>query len=291
MRGISKPLNPNEPDVSDVIISHWHRDHLGGLPTVLALLRRLWDERNSPLPFKPPRLHKYPLPSDGQITAHGTHNMIPSIFESLSPDLYPRSPEGTPFHDLYDSQILSGSLRVLYTPGHTADSICLYIPDDCALYTADTVLGQGTAVFEDLAAYITSLRKMLEFGQLKVEAGKAGVSENQYTLLYPGHGPVVSEGPELISTYIKHRLEREDQIVTALKSPPPADVDNALLSTSASPLWTTWTLVTSIYASYPESLWLAAAHGVDLHLKKLEGEGRVKEVRGEGKDAAWAFVG
>jgi len=229
------------------------------------------------LPFKPPRLHKFPISAE----ALPDRNTLPSILESLPPGSYTPSPQGTPFHDLTDSQLATpANLRVLHTPGHTADSICLYIPQDRALYTADTVLGQGTAVFEDLALYMASLRKILDFGR-SAEGGEG----YEYSVLYPGHGPVVSDGPALISTYIKHRLERENQIVEVLKKDPPS-----IASTDSPASWTTWTLVSNIYAAYPESLWLPAAHGVDLHLKKLEGEGRVRKLGGEGKETSWALA-
>jgi glyoxylase-like metal-dependent hydrolase (beta-lactamase superfamily II) len=149
----------------------------------------------------------------------------------------------------------------------------LYIPEDQALYTADTVLGQGTAVFEDLAAYMASLQKMLDFGNPTFSEGP-----RRYTLLYPGHGPVISDGQAVIRTYIEHRLERENQIIQVLQSSPPQD----------GPVrWTTWTIVSKIYAAYPESLWLPAAHIVELHLRKLEKEGRVKRLGGEGTDEEW----
>jgi len=285
LRETAKPCNPTEPDISDIIISHWHHDHVGGLPSVLALLRRLWEERNSSLPFTPPRLHKFPLPSQTP------DSKLPSILDSLPSDSFTRSAEGTHFHDLHDSQTFpltspeiegtKGSIHVLHTPGHTSDSICLYIPEDQALYTADTVLGQGTAVFDELAAYIASLRKMLDFGS-NTSSGQG----MPYRLLYPGHGPVVSDGPALIGTYIKHRMEREDQIIQVLKS---STLLEGQSTPEPQPPWTTWTIVSKIYSGYPQSLWLPAAHSVDLHLRKLEQEGRVKRLDGDGVNVQWVL--
>ena len=244
---------------------------MGGLPSVLSLLEKLWVESNPSALFKPPRLHKFPLPS-GLMADHD------SLIYSLPQNSYTPSPKGTIFHDLHDSQIFTASdplkttFQVLYIPGHTYDSIALYIPFEQALYTGDTVLGQGSTVFEDLSAYMASLRKMLDFGR-----------SSPYTQLYPGHGPVVTSGSELIETYIKHRVEREEQIMQVLQTKPTSSDSEELI-------WTTWTIVGKIYAQYPENLWLPAVRSVDLHLKKLESEGKVRKAGGEGKDTGWVLT-
>lgn len=269
MRETAPVSDPAQPHISDIVISHWHHDHVGGLKGVLSILCRLWDERKNDVPFTPPRLHKFPLPSNVAISG----NQVPSILQSLAPGSFTPNSSSESLHDIRESQVI-GPLTFFHSPGHTLDSLCAYLPEDQALFTADTVLGQGTAVFEDLAAYLSSLQKLLDFRP-----------NYPYSVVYPGHGPVVSDGPGLIETYIQHRLEREAQIVATLKLTPPHSPD----SDNSSEYWTTWTLVSIIYKSYPESLWLPAANSVTLHLKKLEGDGVVKRIGGSDIHTGWVL--
>lgn len=295
--------NPAQPDVSDIILSHWHHDHVGGLPTVLSLLKQLWETRNPGQIYTPPRLHKYPF-KDAVGDHNSERNQLPKVLEKVTPDLFTPPPSGGYLHDLVDGQTFQDPvndatlLRVLHTPGHTVDSICLYIPQDRALYTADTVLGHGTAVFEDLAAYLASLNKMLHFGStspspnIQVEGTEKTDIDLEYVSLYPAHGAVVTNGRETISTYIKHRLEREAQILDVLRIPIPAEFLSDANETPSEDgnLWTTWSIVRVLYKAYPENLWLPAARGVDLHLRKLEGDGFVKPIGGDGVKTKWRLL-
>jgi len=181
------------------------------------------------------------------------------------------------FHDLADGQTLIPSvlppgsdtraweLQVLQCPGHTVDSISLVFPADRSLFTGDSVLGQGTAFFEDLGDYLASLQKMLDVS-------------DRYETINPGHGPVVADGPKTIRMYIDHRLEREAQIVALLRTTPPNGA------------WTTWTITLKVYKDLTEDVLEAVAKGIQLHLKKLEKEGRVKSLGGESKDERWVLV-
>lgn len=105
-------------------------------------------------------------------------------------------------------------LRVVTTPGHTADSCSLLLRGDdgvVRVLTGDTVLGRGTTVIAepdgDLGAYLGSLDRLS--GLVDAE----GVSE-----LLPGHGPRVHDPAERLAGYRRHREERLDQVRAALRS-------------------------------------------------------------------------
>lgn len=127
------------------------------------------------------------------------------------------------------------------------------------MFTADNVLGQGTAVFEDLATYMKSLESMEK--QFK---GRA----------YPGHGPVIDDGPAKISEYIKHRKQREQQVLDVLGNAKEGG-------------WSSMDIVKVIYKDYPQNLWEPAERGTIQILEKLKGEGKAVE-DGQGK---WTLSG
>jgi glyoxylase-like metal-dependent hydrolase (beta-lactamase superfamily II) len=102
-------------------------------------------------------------------------------------------------------------------------------------------------VFEDLAAYMKSLDSMSK--QFK---GRA----------YPGHGPVIEDGPAKILEYITHRKQREKQVLDVLAQPK----DDG---------WTSMEIVKVIYKDYPENLWAPAERGIVQILEKLRKESKV----------------
>jgi glyoxylase-like metal-dependent hydrolase (beta-lactamase superfamily II) len=96
-------------------------------------------------------------------------------------------------------------IRVVHTPGHSADSLCFAVHD--VLLTGDTVLGRGTTAIiwpeGRLDDYLRSLRRIAdEF---------AGVSQ-----LLPGHGPSLDDPAGVIGGYLEHREERLNEVRTAI---------------------------------------------------------------------------
>ena len=140
------------------------------------------------------------------------------------------------------------NLTAIFTPGHEEAHVCYYMARDRAMFTGDTVLGGSSSTVQDLSDYMNSLEKLSRY---RVE------------VICPGHGPVVPppRGARLISWYIRHRTEREEQVLSALQKGISA-VDD---------------MVRDVYPrNLDRRLRRAAARNVMAHLDKLVKEGRVE---------------
>lgn len=109
---------------------------------------------------------------------------------------------------LVDGELIEAAgarIRVLTTPGHTADSLCLHLPDDGSVLTGDTILGRGTTVIVggdgSLADYLRSLEALHGLGDLTV---------------LPGHGPQLPSIADACDQLIAHRQQRLDEVRLAL---------------------------------------------------------------------------
>jgi glyoxylase-like metal-dependent hydrolase (beta-lactamase superfamily II) len=143
-----------------------------------------------------------------------------------------------------DITVAGVELRVLPTPGHTADSTCLVLGGDAVL-TGDTILGMGTTVVAhpdgNLADYLESLARIRDLGDVQV---------------LPGHGPELGSARAVAEQYLTHRAQRLDQIRAAL----------AVLGAGATPRQ----IVEHVYADVDPSVWDAAELSVRAQLEYLQ---------------------
>lgn len=148
-------------------------------------------------------------------------------------------------------------LRVLTTPGHTADSISLLLPGDGALLTGDMVLGRGTTVVAhpdgQLAPYFDSISRM-----------RALAAAGEVTELWPAHGPVLGDALGVLDFYLAHRRERLEQVSAALRELG-VPVSPELAEDPHLPR----RVVEVVYADVDESLWGAAELSVRAQLAYL----------------------
>jgi glyoxylase-like metal-dependent hydrolase (beta-lactamase superfamily II) len=143
-------------------------------------------------------------------------------------------------------------LRVVPTPGHTADSLTIHLPADQAVLTGDTVLGRGTTVVAHpegrLGDYLDSLRRLQTLT----------MSSSVDTVL-PGHGPVLTDARGAVEFYLAHRAHRLAQVETAVEEgyTAPAEV------------------VAQVYADVDRALWPAAELSVRAQLEYLREHGLI----------------
>lgn len=163
---------------------------------------------------------------------------VPAIGPAAGPDFSPDRSIADGEREVFGSIVM----ECVATPGHTPDSVSYRVGD--ALFAGDHIMGGSTVVVEDMSEYMKSLQKLQGIG---------------LRAIYPGHGPVIDAPETVLSEYIAHRQEREDQIVDALRRG----------------VGSLGELVTDVYADVDPALHRAAAVSVTAHLGKLRIEGRV----------------
>jgi glyoxylase-like metal-dependent hydrolase (beta-lactamase superfamily II) len=135
---------------SRAVLTHRHRDHLGGVPHVRERFRGL---------------------RVGKMVHRDT-------------DL----PEG--IEDLRDGQVVEGDgvrLVAIHTPGHASDHLCWYLEEERAVFTGDVVLAGSTTVIPsedgDLLDYMNSLRRLQDLGVRRIYPAHGPVVEDGPALI------------------------------------------------------------------------------------------------------------
>ena len=236
---LKKTLKDEDASIDRIILTHWHPDHVGGVKDALNLP----DCKDAKVYKNQPNANQEAF-ADGEVI----------VYEAPSDQL-----------DIEDGQVFETegvTLTAFHSPGHTVDHMAFVLKEEDAMFTGDNVLGHGTAVFEDLAAYMDSLNRMKDqFG------GRA----------YPAHGEVIQDGVAKIKEYIAHRKEREDQVLAVLKREPPEGDGEG---------WSSMSIVKIIYKDYPEHLHKPAEGSVIQVLQKMEQDGRVRK----NSDETWSLI-
>lgn len=226
-------LSEENATIEHLVVTHWHHDHIGGVESVRNLVKRLSPTGKQLTVWKLPRSLNDTNRSDDEKTV-----------------------QWQPLRNNQMVEVEGARLQIKYTPGHTSDHACLLLQDENILFSGDCILGEGTSVFEDLHDYMVSLNEILEL---------------RPKTIYPGHGPVLEDPIPRIQYYIKHRQQREEDILRMLQE---QGNDKSM---------TEMDIVRLIYKETPEKLLLVAAFTVGHHLRKLQKEGKVLQE----EDGGW----
>jgi glyoxylase-like metal-dependent hydrolase (beta-lactamase superfamily II) len=102
-------------------------------------------------------------------------------------------------------------VRLIHSPGHTLDSVMVYVEDDRVLFAADTVMPVPSIVDGDVDAFRASLHKVLE---LPIEN------------MVQGHGEVILRGEvhDIVRTSLSYLDAIEKKVAAAVKNAKGRDV-------------------------------------------------------------------
>lgn len=140
------------------------------------------------------------------------------------------------------------SLKVLHTPGHAANHVCLVLLEDGLLFSGDHILNGSTTVVDppdgDMSAYLDSL-----------DALAAACTEHGIEFILPAHGHVLGFAPLAIAHLKAHRLQREARIIEAMRKRPTGTLED-------------W--VELAYADVPPRMWPVAKRSLLAHVQRIE---------------------
>ncbi|WP_114973431.1 MBL fold metallo-hydrolase [Rhodoferax ferrireducens] len=140
------------------------------------------------------------------------------------------------------------TLRVVHTPGHAANHLCLILEEDGLLFSGDHILSGSTTIIDppdgDMSAYLDSLDRLaLTCEQDRIE------------FILPAHGHVIGDAAQAIAQLKAYRLRREAKVLATMRAIPRGGPDNWL------PL---------AYDNTPAALWPLARRSLAAHVQRIE---------------------
>ena len=202
--------------------------------------------------------HSHPDHSPGAAPLQALCTHKPPILGLASKPTARANSRFTPERELADGEklVLQGigvdgeithTLRVVHTPGHAANHLCLVLEEDGLLFSGDHVLNGSTTVIDPpdghMGDYLDSLDKL-------AAACEAGGIE----FILPAHGHVLGFAHQAITHLKAHRLKREAKIAAAMQALPQGSLQE-------------W--VEKAYDDVPPRLWPVAARSLQAHVDHI----------------------
>jgi glyoxylase-like metal-dependent hydrolase (beta-lactamase superfamily II)/8-oxo-dGTP pyrophosphatase MutT (NUDIX family) len=230
-------------DIRAIVCSHSHPDHSPGAARLQSLCIDAGRDR-------PPILG---LPSAP--TSRENSRFAPDRALADGERLVLQGTDGT-----------THTLRMLHTPGHAANHLCLLLEEDGLLFSGDHILNGSTTVIDppdgNMGDYLDSLDR------LDLACERHGVD-----FILPAHGYVLGDlkratynpsapengGARAAIAHLKaHRLAREAKVARAMQAAPGGSMDD-------------W--VKLAYDDVPERLWPVAKRSMQAHVERIQSLG------------------
>ena len=162
------------------------------------------------------------------------------------------------WRDVNDRDVIAAGrepLMALHTPGHSPDHLAFWHQPSGTIFSGDLVVLGGSVMIHwsrggNLSQYLNSLERLRALEPHR---------------LLPAHGPLIDDPRAVLTGYLDHRREREQQVLASL----------------GAGHRTVQTIADSIYDGLSPSLMTAAQENVRAHLEKLRSEGAAAEDGGE----------
>jgi recombination protein RecT len=146
---------------------------------------------------------------------------------------------------------LRHTLKVIHTPGHAANHLCLVLLEDGLLFSGDHVLNGSTTVVDppdgDMTAYLNSLDALTGACRLY-----------RIGFICPAHGYVLGSAEQAIAKLKAHRLQREAKVIAAMQARPLGAMED-------------W--VELAYDDVPPRMWPVAKRSLLAHVQRIEALG------------------
>ena len=186
-----------------------------------------------------------------QSLCKGQAGGVPPILGLSSASTANAQSQFKPDRELAHGEILKvgeHSLKVLHTPGHAANHLCLALLEDGLLFSGDHVLNGSTTVVNppdgNMNDYLDSLDLLAD-----------ECKSHQLEFIMPAHGYVLGFAAQAIAQLKAHRLKREAKVIAAMRALPHGTLEE-------------W--VAHAYDDVSERLWPVAARSLQAHVDRIQ---------------------
>ena len=144
----------------------------------------------------------------------------------------------------------SHTLKVIYTPGHAANHLCMVLIEDGLLFSGDHILNGSTTVINppdgNMNTYLQSLDLL-----------SAACDEHSIGFILPAHGYAMGQAKTAIAQLKAHRLKREAKILKVMQALPDGTLDD-------------W--VPLAYDDVDERIWPVAKRSLLAHVERIQAQ-------------------